>query len=396
MSFLFNPEVRFNEQNPILSPLGEFRVSQINVIFDDKSQVNEALLWSGTTTGGGTIDTSNSLNDTTIRLTVPTTSGASVIRQSNASFPYQPGKSTFCTFTGKFELKNNVKSRLGYFNIRDGVFFEADDLGMFLVVRSNVTGTPIDTRIPQSQWNLDRFDGTGPSGITMDWNRNQFFILNFLWQGSGFVRWGFNVDGFVRWAHIMYSANVMDSPFMGNPHLPSRWEITNKATTASSTTLRQTCTSIAIQGTVDLDGLQFAAINPSTKTVGTNTPLLSLRINPTYRNSTFVFDRIELINTANNAFGRYEIFYGGTVTGGTWNNLGAISQVNYDLTSFSGGTRIGAGVFAGRAEFAGSLENQKIYAGFDLTPNPIPITIICNNYTGTSTVAGAVSITEFS
>jgi len=43
----------------------------------------------------------------------------------------------------------------------------------------------------QSEWNLDRCDGTGKSGYTIDVTKMQMFYMDYSWYGAGFIRWGF-------------------------------------------------------------------------------------------------------------------------------------------------------------------------------------------------------------
>ena len=44
-----------------------------------------------------------------------------------------------------------------------------------------------ETRIPQSQWNIDTCDGNGPSGFNLDLNLMQMVGIQYTWYGAGFV-----------------------------------------------------------------------------------------------------------------------------------------------------------------------------------------------------------------
>jgi len=94
----------------------------------------------------------------------------------------------------------------------------------------------VDTRIPQSQWNLDRMDGSGPSGTngssqtapsgyTLDLTKMQMFYIDFSWYGAGFVRWGLRgTDGDVTYVHKMQNNNVNAEAYMRSGNLPGRYE----------------------------------------------------------------------------------------------------------------------------------------------------------------------------
>ena len=41
-------------------------------------------------------------------------------------------------------------------------------------------------RVPQSKWNLDKLDGTGPSGYTFNTSRMQMIGIEYSWYGAGF------------------------------------------------------------------------------------------------------------------------------------------------------------------------------------------------------------------
>jgi hypothetical protein len=83
----------------------------------------------------------------------------------------------------------------------------------------------IDLKIPQSQWNIDRCDGTGPSGFNIDLGRMQMFYLDYSWYGAGFVRWGFRgTNGNIIYCHKLINNNVNYEAYMRSGNLPARYE----------------------------------------------------------------------------------------------------------------------------------------------------------------------------
>jgi hypothetical protein len=83
----------------------------------------------------------------------------------------------------------------------------------------------IDLKIPQSQWNIDRCDGTGPSGFNIDLGRMQMFYLDYSWYGAGFIRWGFRgTNGNIIYCHKLINNNVNYEAYMRSGNLPARYE----------------------------------------------------------------------------------------------------------------------------------------------------------------------------
>ena len=83
----------------------------------------------------------------------------------------------------------------------------------------------VDTRIPSSAFNIDRLDGTGPSGYTIDLSKMQMFYIDYSWYGAGFIRFGVRgPDGNVIYCHKIINNNVNYLAYMRSGNLPGRYE----------------------------------------------------------------------------------------------------------------------------------------------------------------------------
>jgi len=83
----------------------------------------------------------------------------------------------------------------------------------------------IDTRTPQSQWNLDRCDGTGPSGYRIDLTRMQMFYMDYSWYGAGVIRWGVRAtNGQIIWCHQQQNNNRQYEAYLRSGNLPAHYE----------------------------------------------------------------------------------------------------------------------------------------------------------------------------
>jgi hypothetical protein len=92
-----------------------------------------------------------------------------------------------------------------------------------------------EVRTPQSQFNRDTLDGTGPSGFKFDPTKMQMIGLQYTWYGAGFVdfmmRGG---DGNWVYAHRYKQNNINDEAYMRTGNMPVRYELINEALAASS------------------------------------------------------------------------------------------------------------------------------------------------------------------
>lgn len=107
-----------------------------------------------------------------------------------------------------------------------------------------------EIRIPQSQFNRDHIDGTGPSGFRVDLTKMQMFGIQYTWYGAGFVdfmiRGG---DGNWVYCHRLRNNNVNDEAYMRTGNMPVRYEIINEnqsAVTTLATSIASTDQTLAV------------------------------------------------------------------------------------------------------------------------------------------------------
>jgi len=86
-----------------------------------------------------------------------------------------------------------------------------------------------DKKVKQSEFNMDRLDGTGPSGYDMDEAKMQMIGIQYSWYGAGFIDYMVRgADGNFVFAHRMRNSNVNTEAFMRSGNLPVRYEVTNE------------------------------------------------------------------------------------------------------------------------------------------------------------------------
>jgi hypothetical protein len=92
-------------------------------------------------------------------------------------------------------------------------------------INNAVISRTVDARVPQSQFNIDRLDGTGPSGYIVDLSKMQMFYIDYSWYGAGFIRFGIRgPDGNVIYCHKIINNNVNYLAYMRSGNLPGRYE----------------------------------------------------------------------------------------------------------------------------------------------------------------------------
>ena len=154
---------------------------------------------------------------------VTVTNGSSVI----SSYTGFNGAST--SFAKQLEVGDYIAIRGSSYKI-DGIISDTQ-----MIIFPDYRG-PSDVNVPvtkteelvwdQSDWNIDRCDGTGKSGYTLDITKMQMFYMDYSWYGAGFIRWGFRaLDGNVIYAHKIPNNNFNTEAYMRSGNLPARYEV---------------------------------------------------------------------------------------------------------------------------------------------------------------------------
>lgn len=321
---------------------GRLRVSNPFTIFDSQNRYQKDAQFDESTVNGAAI--TYDVNTSTVLMAADTTSGSKAVRQTYRVFPYQPGKSllvlaTFVMAAGQA----NLRQRVGYFNTDNGVFFQKNGTTNAFVLRSNITGTPSDARtVNQADWNGDKLDGTGTSGITLDTSKAQILFMDFEWLGVGSVRCGFVIDGQFIICHTFENANEITSVYMTTAILPVRYEIEATAALATGATMKQICSSVISEGGYQQSvATQFARRTTTLTTIGTTfLPLVSIRLASDSLGAVVLLQSVQVLPTTNQNY-EIAVFKNATLTGASYNTT-TFNHVDYDVTAsaITGGTMI--------------------------------------------------------
>lgn len=342
-----NPVVKFAD-SASNDAFSRIRTSHPVTLFDSMQQYGDnALVWENSFTGTGAV--SNLLNESSVILsTGGTGSGAKVTRSTRAYHRYQPGKSQMILMTFTLGTAvSNLRRRVGYFDANNGLFLEQISSGVSFVRRTNVTGTPTDTAVAQASWNIDKFDGTGPSGITLDFTKTQIMVIDLQWLGAGRVRFGFDINGIIYLAHQSLHANILSTVYMTTACLPIRLEIENTGVTSGTNTMQHICSAVISEGGFQGNyGFQFSEANTVGVGVTIRRPILSIRAKTTGPNSVrntghILLKAVEVMATSNSCL--FEVVLNGTLTGASFAAVNAtysLAERDSSATAISGGIHL--------------------------------------------------------
>jgi len=390
---------------------GRTRTSSPLTLFDSSHRYADNNLWSTLTGGTTTTSASSQFVQTQglIELKVDALSGSKVYRETTKVFSYQPGKSLQVLNTFTFnQAKTNLRQRVGYFGVDNGIYLELDGSTLSMVERSITTGSLVENRVAQSQWNVDRLDGSGPSGLTLDITKAQILWMDIEWLGLGTVRMGFVINGQFVPCHYFHHANIIDSTYITTASLPLRYEIENKAATSSPSKLKQVCSTVISEGGYELRGLQQAAGTDITApkalgTAGTFYPVVSIRLKSTRLDGIVILTALSLMGVGTGVY-KWQVTASGITSGGTWTDAGANSCVEYKLdgTGLSGGRILASGYFTSNTQGATSIDILKeALFKFQLERNsfastPYELTLAVTASTNTEVVHGSMDWEEIS
>ncbi|MCK5606561.1 hypothetical protein KAR91_31955 [Candidatus Pacearchaeota archaeon] len=277
-------------------------------------------------------------------LQVGQNNGDSAVRISHIYTSYVPGTghAIFETFLLGAAVEN-VECTVGYGNFENGLFLNQTLSGRRFIRRTKASGSVVDVPTEQADWNVDKFDGFGPSGKTLDPTKSSFLFIDYAWQGAGPIRMGLFVDGIPFTAHEFRFFDVLDTVFMSTPSLPVFYEIKNTGDTVSTNVLKEFCTAVMSEGGEELTGVGFSvSVETTPRSITTNEPILAIRLKNTFgggpNRKTIRLSNAGAFATDNGIHFDIIHLHDPTDIAATWNDVGGGSAVEFstDITVVTG------------------------------------------------------------
>lgn len=380
-------EIFFNKYSNIADAFNRLRVSTPTVLFDSSLKYGKHVgQWFERKSSSTVPAVAVLSSEASVRMQL---NGADqqVYRQSRRYIQYQPGKSHLVLLTFGDISSKEVNKHIGYFDADNGIFLKSNRNGYYWVKRSNTSGAAADVPIAQSEWNIDKFDGTGPSRYTLDFSKVQIALIDLEWLGVGRVRCGFVVDGTIAYAHEFLQANVGTKVYMKTATLPCRYEMQSCSALSSSVKLDQICASVMSEGgdSEPSGVLRYISTDDSltSLTSAGAKVILSIRPKLTFKGQTnrvpLTLENIEVFSQ--DADIHYHLNFGGSVIGGTsavvWSDVSssysAIEYAIHPSGTVAGGINIAGGYIAAsedkKINFAGGAR-KAIARGVELYLDP--------------------------
>jgi hypothetical protein len=345
--------------------------------------------WDEKTVGSGS--TNYLTNESSLELITTTASGDSVVRRSRRHFPYQPGKSllSMTSFVGNEPLEGLVQE-VGYFDDENGVILRADGEEIKLIIRSFISGAPVETEVVQSEWNIDTFPD-------LNFSKANIFATDLEWLGVGRVRAGFVVNGEMRYCHEFNHSNNIDAVYMTSAILPVSYKITNSSSIAAPARLKQICTSVVSEGGYQPTGPiyiggrgvdDFSAIQAETM-------VAAIRMASGRTDNVIIPAQVDASiggSPGSNVLAQWRLRLNPTISG-VWSPA-SNGRGNVEVMSsgtFSGGTVIGAGLVSSRSSIEFDPESGlALSLGQDINGNSdvIILTVQCSASEGATGLLG--------
>lgn len=329
--------------SPNIDAFGRLRISNPKTLVDAKHLYDKLPLLFYEKLNGTATSTFSAYDSMVVMSTNAINSF--VIRQSRYHFNYQPGKSLQAFFTGKLHPQTGIIKRMGLYQSlssaattpSDGIFLEVTENGPYFKI-AKTQGLPHTMTFPRSAWNVDKLDGTGISGVTINMSAAQIFVIDYEWLSLGRVRFGFMQSGKTYYAHYVDHINDLDRPYITSPNQPIRYEIIQTGATPGS--MHHICSTVMVEGGEDDVGKPLAISDSKVTDISTSyKALLAVRLRPVAHDSSVILKSVDILNETSNS-GLFDVVLNPTYvsTPFVWNDFdSAAIQYSTGGATVSGG-----------------------------------------------------------
>jgi len=334
---------------PQFSDNNRLKVAPFQTVFFNTFQYGkETDVWDESVVGVGTA--THNASSSNVVMEVGSTAGSKVVRQTKQVMRYIPGRPATLAFAIRLEAPQvGIRRRFGLFNETDGAFFEDDGGTYSYVIRSSATGITTETRVTRENWNGEKFDGNGYTGVTADATKQQMISINYEWYGAGGVTFNWLMKNETIVSHEFENSNVNDLVWCRSPFLPIRCEIENVTGVAGTHYLYQGSNSLIQEGEPEKLGTLLSISNPITGTTLTNAntfyPVISLRLKTSALQAVMLLRSLQAV-TNDNTNVYWRLYQNSTLTGASWaDHPDPNSFMQYDTTAtaLTGGTTLLSG-----------------------------------------------------
>jgi len=341
------------EWRPQFTGNNRLKVSPYQTVFFNTFQYGkETDVWDERIVGVGTA--THNASSSNVVMQVGSTAGSKVIRQTKQVMRYIPGRSATLAFAIRLDTPQvGIRRRFGLFDDNNGAYFEDNGGTYSYVIRSNTSGIATETRVTRDNWNGEKFDGNGWTGVTADPTKQQMISINYEWYGAGIVQFNWLMKNETIASHTFDNGNTNDKVWCSTPFLPIRVEIENVTGVAGTHYIYQGSNSLIQEGEPEKLGTLVSIANPITGTTMTSAntfyPIVSIRLKSTQLSAVMILRSLQAA-TNDNTNVYWKLLENATNTGGTWvdhPDPNSFMQYNITETATTGGTTLLNGFVVG-------------------------------------------------
>lgn len=292
------------------------------------------LYWDKQTTGTGNSFTHDA--DKVVQILDNGTANANeIIYRTYRYFEYSKGRmqSFFMTVNPKGGTAN-VTKKWGCFDDNNGIFFHLNGTTPELVIRSKTSGSVVDTVYARASWD-DPMDGTGSSGINLDFTKLNLYYIQYAWLGGNAVEWGIFQDGQKIAIYRAPLSNLSATSYSQSGNLPISYEIKNNAAIVSAQTMEVNCLAVFNNGRQDTLGEVFAVDTGTTEITVDTTDIViaAIRMQSSLNEASLRALNFNLVSPSGNSTIYYKVEIGGSFTGDSWSAIS--NSIAEGISSFS-------------------------------------------------------------
>lgn len=392
-------QITTNFPTNAVDAFGRLRVSSPYTQFDSKQCVhNDGLVWDTQLLSG--TSTFQPLQAQTAMF-VSGTNGAYAVRQTFTRPNYVPGKGQLFLGTATdFHPQTNCIKRIGVFNSNYTAPYQSELDGWYwqssgTIMSVNIGNLGVIESAAQSAWNIDKFDGTGPSRLTLSglsFQKNQIYAIQYQWLGVGQAVFGLDVNGILCPAHAFNHANSTTGVYCSTPNHSVRYQLNS---IGGSGSLNHICSTIQSEGGTEGRIVERSISTGKTKIDGpapsNDWGILAVRIDPTVTNAAglgITVDQISIMATTATSNGGWSLVVDPVVAGTpyTWQTVPNFSGVQYAVGGatniLTGGTPIHGGLFSNNTSQGGGTIQPNTKIGVGISGNAQ--TLVLSNWEDTT------------
>jgi hypothetical protein len=203
-----------------------------------------------------------------------------------------------------------------------------------------------DTWVAQASWNgVDKMDGNGASGVTLDPTKGNVFQIAYQYLGFGAVTFFIEnpSDGSMVLVHTIQFANANTRPSLDNPSMPM-YVCAENSTNTSDVTVKTASLSASVQGKRENQGVN-RGVKATVVLSGTaaETPITSIRVKDVFQsklNRTKVKLNFVSASVEHTKPVQVNFYVNGTLTGANWVDIdtdNSTMQQDTTATAVTGG-----------------------------------------------------------